>query len=76
MPHVMIVLITYINLLNLSWIIKCLFLRTTEPLKVKFKSAYTIYMHGNTYAKRCEELYCSWDQRQTEIALESAVSCL
>ena len=27
MPHFMIVLITYINLLNLSWIIKCLFLR-------------------------------------------------
>ena len=32
MPHFMIVLITYINLLNLSWIIKCLFLRNLEPL--------------------------------------------
>ena len=26
-------LIPYINLLNLSWIIKCLFLRNMEPLK-------------------------------------------
>ena len=26
-PHFMIVLISYINLLNLSWIIKCLFLK-------------------------------------------------
>ena len=31
MPHFMIVLIPYINLLNLSWIIKCLFLRNMEP---------------------------------------------
>ena len=31
----MIVLIPYINLLNLSWIIKCLFLRHMEPLKYK-----------------------------------------
>ena len=28
----MIVLMPYINLLNLSWIIKCLFLRNMEPL--------------------------------------------
>ena len=33
MPHFMIVLIPYINLLNLSWIINCLFLRNMEPLK-------------------------------------------
>ena len=32
MPHFMIVLIPYINLLNLSWIIKCLFFRNVEPL--------------------------------------------
>ena len=32
MPHFMIVLIPYINLLNLSWVIKCLFLRNIEPL--------------------------------------------
>ena len=32
MPHFMIVLIPYINLLNLSWIMKCLFLRNMEPL--------------------------------------------
>ena len=30
-PHLMIVLIPYINLLNLSWIIKCQFLRNMEP---------------------------------------------
>ena len=34
MPHFMIVLILYINLLNLSWMIKCLFLRNREPLKI------------------------------------------
>ena len=33
MPHFMTVLILYINLLNLSWIIKCLFLKNMEPLK-------------------------------------------
>ena len=32
MPHFMIVFILYINLSNLSWIIKCLFLRNMEPL--------------------------------------------
>ena len=38
MPHFMIVLIPYINLFNLSWIKKCLFLRTMEPLKYVIKS--------------------------------------
>ena len=33
MPHFMIVLILYINLLNLSWIIKCVFLMNMEPLR-------------------------------------------
>ena len=35
MPHFMIVLhvMPYVNLLNLSWIIKCLFLRNMETLK-------------------------------------------
>ena len=32
---VMTVFILYINFLNLSWIIKCLFLRNIEPFKVK-----------------------------------------
>ena len=32
----MIVLIPYINFLNLSWIIKCLFLRNMEPLRMWF----------------------------------------
>ena len=38
MPYLMIVLIPYINLLNLSWIIKCLFLRDMEPLMGHFLS--------------------------------------
>ena len=33
MPHFMTVLILYINLLNLSWITKCLFLRNMMPLR-------------------------------------------
>ena len=35
MPHFMTVSIPYINLLNLSLIIKCLFLRNTELLGTK-----------------------------------------
>ena len=34
-PLFMIVLIPYINLLNLSWIIKCLFLRDMESLMAR-----------------------------------------
>ena len=37
MPHFILVLIPYINLLNLSWIIKCLYLWDTEPLKYQDK---------------------------------------
>ena len=33
MPHFMIVLIPYINLLNLSWIIKCLFFEEYGAIK-------------------------------------------
>ena len=33
MPHFMFVIISYIYLLILSWIIKCLFLRNMEPFK-------------------------------------------
>ena len=33
MPHFMIVLIFYVNLLNLSLIKKCLFLRNMKPLE-------------------------------------------
>ena len=44
MPHFMIVLILFINLLNLSWIKKKnLFLRNTEPLKVLISST-TMYV--------------------------------
>ena len=38
MCHFMIVLIPCFNLLNLSWTIKCLFLRDMEPLKNGFCS--------------------------------------
>ena len=31
----MVVYISYINLLNLSWIIKCLFMRTMEPSNIR-----------------------------------------
>ena len=46
MPHFMIVLIPYINLLNLSWIIKCLFLSNMEPLKISkfFSFSYLVYL--------------------------------
>ena len=42
----MIVLIPYINLLNLSWIIKCLFLSNMEPLKISkfFSFSYLVYL--------------------------------
>ena len=33
-PHFIIVIIPCINLLNLSWIIKCLFLRNMEPVSL------------------------------------------
>ena len=36
MPHFMIVLIPFINFLNLSWIKKCLFLRNIVPLSKTF----------------------------------------
>ena len=35
MPHFMIVLIPCINFLNLSWTIKCLFLRDMVPLTLE-----------------------------------------
>ena len=44
MPHFMIVLIIYINLLNLSWIKKMSFLRNMEPLKVLTES---LFLHSN-----------------------------
>ena len=33
MPYFMVLLIPDINLINLSWVIKCLFFRNMEPLK-------------------------------------------
>ena len=46
----MIVLIPYINLLNLSWTIKCLFLNNMEPLKRGEK------MDAELDSERAEEL--------------------
>ena len=55
----MIVLIPYINLLNLSWIIKCLFLRNIAPLRIRgicfiylrileyFEFLIDVYQFGN-----------------------------
>ena len=42
MPHFMIALRPCINLLNLSWMIKCLFLRNMESLKFVFWKRKTI----------------------------------
>ena len=33
------------NLLNLSWLIKCLFLRNMEPLRGSVKSTYSVVLH-------------------------------
>ena len=60
MPHFMIVLIPYINLLNFSWIIKCLFLRNMEPLslrKIGFFRGDTSRLKG-IYSKRKEFAPC------------------
>ena len=40
MPHFMVVLISYVNLLNLSWIIKMSILRSMEPLNQVFGQTY------------------------------------
>ena len=45
----MIVLIPHMNLLNLFWIIKCLFLRTMEPLiHNNSKPVSKIFIDGNS----------------------------
>ena len=45
-PHFMIVVIPYINLINLSWIIKCLFLRNMEPLMILMRYFFSdIFFH-------------------------------
>ena len=45
MPHFMIVSIPYINLLNISWTIKCLLLRNMEPLKLlKEFAIYSLFL--------------------------------
>ena len=49
MPHVMIILIPYMNLLNLSWIQKCIFLRNMELLRCPWKqrAQNEIRSHGH-----------------------------
>ena len=46
MPYFMIILKLYINLLNLSWIIKCLFLRNMEPLRGLDGRFSAIFLQG------------------------------
>ena len=54
MPHSMIVLIPYINLLTLSWTIKCLFLRDMEPLmKSEFNDAFAVLFYDFLYKNVC-----------------------
>ena len=52
-PHFMIVLIPHIIFLNLSWIVKCLFLRNTEHLSTKcnyhFVNGSSDSMKGNPH---------------------------
>ena len=45
MPHFMIVSIPYINLLNCSWIIKCLFFRNIKT-KNKFYNVIVTVLNG------------------------------
>ena len=45
----MILFIPYINILNLSWIIKCLFLRNMEP--------FTPYLMSPTYPLKFEQVH-------------------
>ena len=53
MPHFMIVLITYISLLNLSWIIKCLFFEEYGALNIK--SVKYNGEHKNAICTKCTD---------------------
>ena len=57
MSYLMIALIPCINLLNLSWIIKCLFLRNMEPLSGLDipKRFYAIFSKVDNF---CDVLFC------------------
>ena len=58
MPHFMIVLIPCINLLNLSWTIKCLFLRDMEPLRSCQKVCDAlVYLLDNIFIRFRTKLY-------------------
>ena len=63
MPHFIIVLIPYINLLNLSWIIKCLFLRNKEALSkptVPWLWPFLVSLYA-CYLSACHvQLLCMW----------------
>ena len=56
MPHFMIVLIPYINISNLSWRIKCLFLRNMEPLNDPWTAVFVVGM--NMFCRNLLELAC------------------
>ena len=59
----MTVLIPYINLLNLSWVIKCLFLRNTEPLKKRIPELSSntplFYDYGKELTLKAPSKICS-----------------
>ena len=60
MPHLMLVLIPYIKLLNLSWIIKFLFLRNMEPLMLG-----TL---GKTFSRRHFEIFLFFQKTGLDIS--------
>ena len=57
-------LIPYINLLNLSWIIKCLCFRNMEPLKIRMKTQAYVRPCLRTYARACIHTYIHTDIRR------------
>ena len=70
MLHFISVLIPYINLLNLSWIIKCLFLRNMDPL-----------IHGNIFMKlhthsKLGETVCLDQQTTLALLILESLPCV
>ena len=51
MPYFMIVLIPYISLLNISWILKCLFLKNMEPLTLVSRKANNVELRPTMFVK-------------------------
>ena len=64
MPHFMIVLIPYINILNLSWIKNVLFLRNMEPLMKTHEIALvllSLFVNSNVTCNTAHTSYCAFD---------------